>query len=334
MGNLWKHFAEWVTDLRSDLFTWARIKLSVLYLLIVVVILIIFSVTIYSTFKDQTNEARHGRRVEEESFYDQAIDEIRLTLIVIDGVIFFAAAGLSYILAGYTLKPIQRALETQTAFAADASHELRTPLAILRGNTEIMLRSEKPLPETVRRLLNINLEEIITVSATTDQLLALARGQMPNKESFELIDLAVLTKAIVEKFKNIAAEKNITLSTKSLEEARIRGDKNGIERVLKNVLANAIAHTPARGSITAALAIRGTFAALTITDTGVGIPEKDIPHIFDRFYKVDHARTHTETGSGLGLAIVKQIIIHHRGTIHLQSTVGKGTTVSIRLPLA
>lgn len=332
MATLFRRFGEWVIGWRSDLFTWARLKLSVLYLLIIVAILFLFNATFYATFRDQRRENHHFQSVEEQTFYDQAVDQIRFSLFFIDGVIFVVAAGLSYTLAGYTLKPIKEVLETQAAFVADASHELRTPLTILLTNTEIILKNTPALPEKTRHLLKVNKEEILSLSTMAEKLLTLSRGENMKPELFAPLDLAELIKATVEKFKNVAQAKKLRLTITELEPATVRGDRDSLEHLLKNILANAITYTPAGGKITVALTNASDQTTIEVADTGIGIAEKDLPHIFKRFYKVDAARTDTKAGSGLGLAIVKQIVENHHGTMNVRSTVGQGTIVSVQIP--
>ncbi len=332
MATTLKRFGAWVTSLRSDLFTWARIKLSALYLLIVAAILLLFSVGIYTGFKDRMKENTRIHRVEEQAAYDQTLDDIQNLVLLADAFILAISAGLSYVLAGYTLKPIKNALEAQSAFAADASHELRTPLAVIRANTEVILRNSAQLPVLAQKLLRTNLEEIAAVSTMAEQLLVLSRGQKISKEAFQKIDFSALLTTVVSKFEHLAANKNIQLSIKKSTAVAVRGNQSSLERMIKNLLANAISYTPKSGSVTVELSTTKDAAQLSISDTGIGISTKDLGHVFERFYKADQARTDTEAGSGLGLSIVKQIVDLHRGSIEIKSTLNKGTTVIVNLP--
>ncbi len=333
MGNPLRRFGEWATDLRSDLFTWARIKLSVLYLLIVALILIFYSLAIYTNVRDNARDnPLEIRNPEEQIFYDQSVDETRDLIFIVDGIVFTISAGLSYLLAGYTLKPIKEALDAQTAFGADASHELRTPLAVMQTGIEVLLRSKEPLSKKTESVLRSNLEEIQSMSHMSEQLLALSRGQEPLEQSFEDVDLKAVVMTTIEKFGHIASEKSIKLTPGALEPARVRGSVLELERMLQNLIANAIAYTPKGGSVAISLFKDKNAAIISVVDTGIGIAEKDIPHLFERFYKADSARTDSGSGSGLGLSIVKQIVNGHKGTIAVESAVGKGTKVIVRIP--
>ncbi len=333
MANPLKRFGVWVTDLRGNLFVWARIKLSALYLLIVAVIFIIYSVAIYTNVSDRAwDNPPTIRNLGEQTIYDQAVDGTRSLIFLVDGVVFVISAGLSYLLAGYTLRPIKEALTAQTAFSADASHELRTPLAVMRTGIEVLLRRKEPLSKEAQKVLRSNLEEIQSMSRMAEQLLALSRGQEPAERSFEIVEMGIVVGAIIEKFSHIASEKSIKLTTGTLERVRVRGDVWELERMLQNIIANAIAYTQKGGSVDVSLFNENNMALISVVDTGIGIAEKDIPHLFERFYKADSARMDRGSGSGLGLSIVKQIVDSYKGTITIESTVGNGTKVLVKIP--
>lgn len=333
MANPSRHSGARATDLRSDIFAWARIKLSALYLLIIAAILIAYSAAIYTNANERARDNSGSiRSPEEQTFYDRTVDQTRSLIFLVDGVVFVVSAGLSYLLAGYTLKPIRKALEAQAEFSADASHELRTPLTVMRTGIEVLLRSGEPLSRKTEKVLQSNLEEIQSMSLMSEQLLALSRGEESATGTFQNVNLCELVKAIADKFEPLAFEKQIRLSKGKFEPVKIYGDAASLERMLKNILSNAVAYTPQRGSITVSLASDGKTATITVADTGFGIAEKDLPHLFDRFYKADNSRTGGESGSGLGLSIVKQIVENHNGTIEIKSTLGKGTAVVISLP--
>lgn len=332
-----KHFEVWATSLKSNLFTWARIKLSAMYMLIIAVILILFTLSIYASFKDRLGDRARdtsGYSIEDRSAYDRALDDIKQIALIADGSVFVIAAFLSYVLAGYTLAPIKEALDAQVAFAADASHELRTPLTVIRTNTEIILKNPPDSYAMTKRLLEVNLEEIDSITSMANQLLALARGQNTSNRVFQKVDLRQLVKDEVGKLENVAVSKSIQLVMKDSPEIFTEGDYSSLARMVKNILANAITYNVPGGAVTVELKVQSDRAVLIISDTGFGIPKNDIPHIFKRFYKVDHARTDTESGSGLGLAIVKQIIDFHSGSIEIKSSIGIGTSVIISLPRA
>ena len=335
MENPFKPSGAWGTALRRDLFLRARIKLSALYLVIVAVILALYSWAIYTNVADRAGDNPYRSQVgnpEEQAFYDRAIDETRDVILLIDGAVLVISAGLSYLLAGYTLRPIREALAAQEAFSADASHELRTPLAVMRTDIEVLLRSGEAIPEKVRRVLMSNLEELRSLSLMSEELLALARGNTASEEAWQRTDLAALVRTTADKFKNFAAAKGIVFAVSADGPVPVRGNSRSLERVVMNLLANALAYTPEGKSVAVHALREGKAAVLTVADTGVGIAKKDLPHVFDRFYKADRARTEGGSGAGLGLAIVRQIVEQHHGTIRIESTEGEGTTVIVRLP--
>ena len=220
-------------------------------------------------------------------------------------------------------------------FSADASHELRTPLTILRGETEVALRWAKS-PEEFRRMLASNMEEIDRMSRIIENLLALAKsdaGEMSLEiKEFSLSDL-VQELYLQSKTLGEAKEIAVSLQLAVAREIYLCGDALRLRQVFLNLISNAIKYTPAGGAVNLALALKGNDAVVTIADTGIGIPTDHLPHIFDRFYRIDKARNREDGGIGLGLSIVKSIIDAHSGRITVTSTPEVGSTFTVVLPL-
>ncbi len=220
-------------------------------------------------------------------------------------------------------------------FSADASHELRTPLAILKGETEVTLRWAKEEKE-LRQTLESNLEEINLMSRILEDLLALAKSEAKDLhleiEEFSLSDLLqdiyLNAKTLAEPHKHL-----IRLRLQVESEIRMWGDQIQLYRMLLNIINNSVKYTRPGGVIEITLQIIDEMAVMTIRDSGVGIPEEHLPHIFDRFYRIDAARNREDGGTGLGLSIVKAIVDAHGGRIDVSSVVGEGTAVTITLPL-
>jgi two-component system, OmpR family, sensor kinase len=231
---------------------------------------------------------------------------------------------------------LQAAFERQRQFTADASHELRTPLAVMRGDIEIALRRERK-PEDYRSVLTSNLEEIIRLSRLVEDLLMLARADAGQSIlQREPIDLDELCAQMIEYLAPLAEEKEQHLIYLAPETTplKVNADAQRIKQLLLNLLDNALKYTPINGTITLSLFVKDHNAVLTIADTGRGIPEEDLPHIFDRFFR--HSRStsdKTVQGFGLGLSIVRWIVHSHGGKISAESTLGKGTRFIVRLPL-
>ncbi|MBU6447478.1 hypothetical protein KGQ24_01380 [Patescibacteria group bacterium] len=341
MANNLKPGGGWVTALKSDIFTWARLKLTATYLLIVAVILIVFSATLYSDVSvrvraEWERRAAITRSVGDETFYDATIEHLQTGIITVDALMFLLAAGLSYWLAGYTLKPIKKALESQQAFSAEASHELRTPLAVMRNGIEVLLRGKQNLSEEAAAVLKSNLEEIEAMSVMTEDLLHLSRGKAISADKYEKVDLSAVAKAVAEKFVPLAGQRGVKLDISDLQKVSLFAARPALERLIKNIVQNAIVYTPSGGSVSVRVRQENKTAVLEVEDTGLGIPEKDLQHIFERFYKVDRSRSaggnDSQTGSGLGLAIAKQIADQHNALIDVKSVVNHGTKFRVVFP--
>lgn len=228
---------------------------------------------------------------------------------------------------------LESAFARQQRFTADASHELRTPLAILRSHAELALNRPRS-PEEYRQTIETCLRAANRMNALVQGLLTLARLDGVNpEENFRVLALGPLIEECVTLFQPLADEKKIQL-TAELSPADVTGDPDAIVQVLSNLLHNAIHHTPAQGTISVHLSVRDGMAEIRVTDTGDGIPEEHRAHIFERFYRVDKARSREAGGAGLGLAICKGIVEAHQGTIRFESESGRGTTFRVRLPLA
>jgi heavy metal sensor kinase len=228
---------------------------------------------------------------------------------------------------------LERSFAEVRRFTADASHELRTPLSVLRTEVEVALG--KPLGrEEVQQLLGSVLEECERLTRLTDQLLALARQDAGPAARREPIRLEDLLGEVVETVRPLAEVKSIALNfaPDGPPRGRVRGDAGSLRQVFLNLLDNAIKYTPDGGSVAVEVAHRGRAVEVRVRDTGEGIPAEHLPHVFDRFYRADKARSRAAGGSGLGLSIARGIVAAHGGSIELTSTPGRGTTCTVTLP--
>lgn len=218
-------------------------------------------------------------------------------------------------------------------FSIDASHELRTPLTIMRGEVELALRSTKD-PDEYRRVLVSNLEELVRLSSIVESLLTMAKGEFSQQDvKYEEVHLRDLLAELHEDCKIIAHKKQICVELKKNEDVVVIGDRLRLHQLLLNLLDNAIKYTPENGHVTVASESQNGYAKVRIEDTGVGIPREELRNVFDRFYRVDKARSREMGGSGLGLSIAKWIAELHRGHIDVESEPGKGSTFTVYLPL-
>ncbi|MES2764478.1 MAG: ATP-binding protein [Bacteroidota bacterium] len=219
-------------------------------------------------------------------------------------------------------------------FTADASHELRTPLAILMGELEIALRSRKT-PDEYARVLNSSLEEVNRLSNVVSSLLELSKAESGQVQmQLEQVELSPLVMDICEDMEILAAEKNIELQCEIEPDVDIPGDEQRLHQVFLNVIENAVKYTLPGGSVYVKVFKNDTEAIVTVSDTGIGIPDEDLPYVFDRFYRVDKSRTSMNIpGNGLGLSIVKWIVEAHRGIITVESQYKKGSVFTMKFPL-
>ena len=215
-------------------------------------------------------------------------------------------------------------------FSENVSHELRTPLSILKGQTELSLKRVCSDDE-YRSILKSNLEEILRMEEITKRLLFLSKADQGEIEiNWSEIDMRGLLEWVKGKFEVYAREKKIQIDFNVNGTEMVMGDDILLRELLFNLVQNALKYTPEGGNITLSLERLNKEVLIAVTDTGIGIPEKVIPHIFDRFYQVDKSRS--IQGSGLGLSICKWIAESHRGRIIVDSVVDKGSKFKIYLP--
>jgi signal transduction histidine kinase len=260
---------------------------------------------------------------------------LRVLFVVGGGGLLLTIAG-GWFIAGRALVPIQTAYWRQQEFVADASHELRTPLTVLRSAHDLLDRHRAEPLQSNQALLDDIRAELGRMERLTDDLLTLARSDQGTLylEVGE-INLGAIAADVVGLTSPLAKERQVALSF-TLDEAlpTIEGDPDRLQQVLLILVDNALKHTPAGGSATISVRSHGSEVALQVSDTGEGIPPEHLPRLFDRFYRVDSARSRNRGGTGLGLAIARSLIEAHGGQLILTSTLGVGTTATIHLPAA
>lgn len=211
----------------------------------------------------------------------------------------------------------------------DYAHELRTPLSVLQANLEAF---EDGIWEPTPSRLASSYEEIQRLNRMLVRLEELAKLYEPGlKLNMNQVDLKDLVLECIEQFTPVCQEKQIALSSRWMP-VSVRGDRDQLKQVLVNLLANGIQYTPAGGSIIISLRDHGDGAMICVEDTGIGIEEKDLPHIFDYLYRVDPSRSRHTGGSGIGLSIVQKILKEHGGSVSVESQPGKGSTFAVMLP--
>jgi len=229
------------------------------------------------------------------------------------------------------LAKIDGAFTTQRQFIEDLTHELKTPLSALKGELEVALKKIRS-KEEYETVLHSNLEEVNRIIRIVEDLLLLVSFE--NKAvTFDMkpLDISSLLRYVTEGLKVMASQKNIEVAFSSQDQIMIYADKDKLKRLFLNILDNAIKYTPANGKVWIEVSRENNYARIAIGDTGVGIPEEEIPHIFDRFYRVDKSRS--EGGFGLGLSIAKSIAEAHHGKIIVESRLHESSIFTIFLPL-
>ncbi|HKQ80376.1 MAG TPA: heavy metal sensor histidine kinase [Blastocatellia bacterium] len=230
------------------------------------------------------------------------------------------------------LARIESSLDGMRQFTADASHELRTPLAIIRGEADVALSQDRE-PDEYRETLAIIQDEARLLSGMVEDMLALARADAGKrrlrKEEFYFNDLI---EECVHSARALASNKNLSLNFEPSDDAVFRGDEDLLRRMVVNLLDNAIKYTPDGGSVSVKLWREEGRIKLRVTDNGIGIPAEAAARVFERFYRVDKARSRAEGGSGLGLPIVKWIAEAHQGSVSLESAPERGSSFIVSLP--
>jgi heavy metal sensor kinase len=223
---------------------------------------------------------------------------------------------------------IQHSMEAQKRFTSDVSHEIRSPLTSLRGSIEVSLRKQRSTEE-YEELLRNNLSDIIRLSRIAEDLLFLAKADNNILEiKKNRFDVNQMLKNIIERLKY----DGLSIVEKYEEDLELYGDSGILEQAFTNLINNAIKYTPRGGTVTIMTEKGSDFVKVTIRDSGIGIPEDEIPYIFERFYRVDKERSRKMGGTGLGLAITQWIVHAHRGQILVKSKPGSGSDFIVVLP--
>jgi heavy metal sensor kinase len=227
---------------------------------------------------------------------------------------------------------LERSFAEIRRFTADASHELRTPLTVIRAEAEVALSKPLGLAE-YQQLLGSILEECSRLTRLADQLLTLARQDAcAGQRTLEPVDLAAVVQDAAETMRLLAEAKRLRLHVGDDGAVSVKGDLCQLREVFFNLLDNAIKYTPEGGEVEVRVSHCGQEALVTVRDTGIGIAAEHLTHVFERFYRVDKARSRAEGGTGLGLSIAYSIVAGHGGRIELASSLGQGTTCTVRLP--
>lgn len=351
-------------------FKTARLKLTAWYLIIIMLISVLFSVVIYvgvshqlsrvnqlqelsltqegdslaSLFREFAKEQEaKGRPISPSNqmrlfhLNPNIASEIRTQLTTILVLVNFGILGIAgfagYFLAGRTLRPIKEIMDEQNRFITDASHELKTPLTALRTEFEVaMLDGDKITPSQSKQLIKSSFEEIVSLQGLAENLIELTQ-QQKKRGHLKLSDVSLLEiiEAALKKVVPLAKQKHITINN-DVDDYILEGEHQSLTELFVILLDNAIKYNPQGSEVKLLSKKTDHHIQIVITDNGIGIDEKDLAHIFDRFYRADKSRSKI-AGYGLGLAIAKEIVESHKGTITVESKPEQGTTFTLQFPL-
>jgi signal transduction histidine kinase len=252
------------------------------------------------------------------------------------GIIAVMAALFGLIMAQYTLRPTRNSLRYQKIFISNVAHELRTPLSTIKTSAEVLLMDDG-IPADVRTTCNEIVIELDRISEIINNLLSLDTLTRPERIKLGNVDLRPLLDKVVDKHMSLARERGIRISVKKDSYATVLGNPTALEQVMTNIIKNALSYTPKNTGGNVSISIGPDYHGsiiFAVADTGIGIAEEDLQHIFEPFYRADTSRVRNvkKTGSGIGLTIVNDIVRVHRGKIRIESAKRKGTTVVVSLP--
>ncbi len=339
------------STVNKNIFHSASIKLTTLYLVTIMSISLIFSLGLYRVTSQEIERSVYkpdgpfGQimrnrnadiivelRQEQDDSVKAAQARLRGNLLFINFFILVSGGLVSYYFARKSLEPIEKAHEAQRKFISDASHELRTPITAMRAETELTLTEPKLTIIEAKKQLESNMEELDKLTTLSEGLLSLSRLDENGVEKSPIAIKQILDGAL-EHVQARTEKKQQKITMSAIPKVSVSADQASLTEALVTILDNASKYSPEKSEITVNTKVQNETVEIQISDQGVGIAKKDLPHIFDRFYRAEQSRTKNVTdGYGIGLSIAKSTIEAHGGTISANSTDKKGSTFTIILP--
>lgn len=319
------------------------IRLTGTYLAIIMAMSVGFSVIFYSVSMRELDRRPHtislmdiapdpDTRLTFNDYLSNRAEEARTSLLVdlilVNLMALISGGILSYLLAQYTLRPIEENMEAQAQFVSDASHELRTPLTALRTANEVALRDKKLKIADARAVIADNIEDITRLQSLADSMLGLLRDDTAGFQAD--VSLPDVVSEAMNVVINQAQAKNISVED-ATGDTKLYGNARSLTQLLTILLDNAIKYSPEGSAVHVSSEVEGRSLVLTVKDEGVGMDEEAVKNAFTRFYRAEESRS--TSGYGLGLSIAKKIAEAHHGKIAIESAVGVGSTFTITLPL-
>ena len=265
------------------------------------------------------------------SVVDQLSSMRSRTTLIAAGVIVLVTVIFSYIITRLALAPVRNALVSQKQFIGNVAHELRTPIAIIKTNTEVALMSPN-VPGDLRSTLKSTIEELDRTSEIINNLLSLSASIRPERMEFKNVDLGEVVNHVMRNLRSLAEQKHLELEARLSERRMVWGNTVALEQIVMNLIKNAVLYTPQGGRVLISIEPVQQYMEFVVQDSGVGIPRKDLFHIFEPYYRGDPSRKRGQSGSGLGLTIVSELVKLHNGKITVRSAEKRGTTVTVLLP--
>ncbi|MDB5265975.1 MAG: Two-component system, OmpR family, sensor histidine kinase CiaH [Parcubacteria group bacterium] len=345
-----KRFEALVTDL-TDKYRHNPYVQTTVHIILLQVILTILTVAIFGwgiqysqtrtvgSISQHITAVQNGSTTQMQTLPESIADVRSKTIWYVFWCLLFLTTIFGFLAARFALRPTRNSLQFQKRFIGNVAHEIRTPLAIIKTSTEVALMDPE-VDDEMRTTLNETIVELDRISETINNLLSFDNLIHPGKVKSEPLDLVPIVRTVIGRHETLAKTRGITLSAQTPgTEYRIMGNAVALDQVITNLVKNALNYTPQNknGSVVVKLDIdyRGR-VLLSVIDTGIGIAQKDLYHVFEPFYRAESSRVRgVGSGtSGLGLAIVNEIVRLHRGTITVRSAVGKGTTIELSFPRA
>ena len=318
----------------------ARFKLTLFYMLISLLLLVIFSIAALNAEKHSLERieqllSNKEQRPHLTALLEKRIEEFQSNfikrLLFLNLILLITASFTSYFLSGRTLKPIREMLLQQEMFSADASHELRTPLTTIGMEIEALKRTTKNMPENYKETFNSIQEEIYRMRKIVNGLLFLVRNETDPQRVGKVFDIVGVIGNAIKQIGPLADKKQVKMAFKNTNKVNMYGSEDQIKQVFLILLDNAIKYNQQKGIITILVSSQRNTFLVEVSDTGIGIPKKNLSLMFSRFYRGDQ-NINSKEGTGLGLSIAKKIIENHRGKISASSALGKGSKFTIELP--
>jgi two-component system sensor histidine kinase CiaH len=337
--------------MKTNIFHNASIRLTTLYLLIIMTISLLFSLSLYQVASTEIERGFRGRPgpisqiirtrnidlvedliTEQEETIVELKASLKSNLIILNVLIAVVGGMLSYFLARKTLHPIETAHNAQNRFTADASHELRTPITAMRTETEITLTEPNLTLKQAKEQLTSNIEELDKLTKLSEDLLKLAR--LDSVEATKMpTDINEVINIAIERVKPLAEKNKQLFKVSKIPKDKVMADSASLTEAFVTLLDNAVKYSPANSEIEISVSKNKNTVEIKIIDKGEGIKPADMPHIFERFYRADESRTKNGVpGFGIGLAIAKETIESHGGTVSATNNIKTGATFTVLLP--